>query len=141
MLNQFLSSTNYWAVIVSGLMYWILGAIWFSALFGNIWGAELEKHGVKIKEPSKQELLAKFVQTFVLNLIVAFGVAFIVFVAHSSTILSGFKLGLFTGICFSASTIGVAYTWEGRSLKLFIVDCGYPVLGITLSAVILSLWR
>jgi hypothetical protein len=140
MLNQFLTSTNYWAVAVAGLAYWILGAIWFSALFGDIWGTELEKHGVKIKEPSKRELLAKLVQTLVLNLIVVFGVSFVVFVAHSTTILSGLKLGLFTGFCFSASTIGIAYTWESRSLRLFFVDCGYPILGITMSAVILSLW-
>ena len=141
MLNQFLSSINYWALLVSGAVYWILGAVRFSALFGNIWGTELEKHGVKIKEPSKRELLLKLIQTFVLNLVVSCGVAFIVFTTNSSTVLSAIKLGLFTGVCFSASTIGIAYTWEGKSFKLLLVDCGYPIIGITVSAVILSLWK
>ena len=57
MLKEFLSSVNYWAVAASGLAYRILGAVWFSALFGSIWGIELEKHGVKIKEPTKREML------------------------------------------------------------------------------------
>ena len=141
MLSQFLSSLNYWAVLVSGVVYWILGAVWFSALFGNIWGAELEKHGVKIKEPSKRELLLKLIQTFELNLAVSFGVSFVVFATNPSSILSAVKFGLFTGVCFSAATIGIAYTWEGKSLKLFLVDCGYPIIGITAGTVILSMWR
>jgi len=110
MLDPFLSSLNYWAVIAAGAAYWILGAVWFSALFGNIWGTELEKHGVTIQQPTKQQMMAKLVQTFVLNTVVAFGVAFIVFVANSSSLLSGVKYGVFPGVCFAAATIGIAYT-------------------------------
>jgi uncharacterized protein DUF1761 len=31
--------TNYAAVVVSALAYWILGAVWFGVLFGKPWVA------------------------------------------------------------------------------------------------------
>jgi hypothetical protein len=133
MLEHFLSSVNYWAVLVSGLAYWIIGAVWFSALFGSVWGTELENHGVKIKEPTPRELAAKLVQTF--------GVAFIVFVTDPSTVRSALGLGAFTGVCLSGATLGIAYTWEGRSKKLFLVDAGYPIAGVMVSTIILSVWK
>ncbi|TLY27308.1 MAG: DUF1761 domain-containing protein [Ignavibacteria bacterium] len=41
----------------------------------------------------------------------------------------------------SASTIGIAYTWESRSFKLAVIDIGYPLLGIMVCSIILTLWR
>jgi len=32
-------TTNYWAVLVAALAYWILGAIWYTGLFGKQWMA------------------------------------------------------------------------------------------------------
>jgi len=141
MLNYFLSNANYPAIVVSGLVYWLLGALWFSVLFGKIWGAELEKHGVKIKQPTSREMMLKFVQTFLLNVVVALGVELIVIMGNIGSVVSALKIGLFLGICLSAATFGIAHTWEGRSLKLFAIDCGYPVLGITACNMILTLWR
>ena len=141
MLTSFLATLNYWPVVVAAAAYWILGAIWFSVLFGKTWGEELEKHGVKIKEPTKQELMMKLIQTFIWNLVVALGVAFLVFMTNSQSVLSGINIGLFAGVCFSAATFGIAYAWESRSVALFLVDCGYPVVGIIVCSVILSVWR
>jgi len=141
MLSHFLSSTNFLAVGVAGLVYWLLGALWFSVLFGKTWGAELEKHGVKVQESTKGQMAAKFFQTLVLNIVVAYGAAFLVYACTITTWMTGLKVGVFAGVCFSAATLGIGYTWEGRSVKLFLIDSGYPVLGITVSTVILALWR
>ena len=141
MLREFLSSINYPAVAVSGLAYWILGAIWFSALFGDAWGTELGKNGVKIKEPTAPELIAKLIRTFALNLTTAFGASFIVYAAGPLSLPGAIGIGLLAGTCFSAAAIGIAYTWEGKSIKLLLIDCGYPILGVTVCTVILSIWK
>ena len=44
MLTTALAGLNIWAVLVSAGAYWLLGALWFSALFGGIWASELGKH-------------------------------------------------------------------------------------------------
>ena len=141
MTNQFLSSINYWAVLVSGAAYWIIGSLWFSKLFGNIWSNELEKHGVKIKEPTKKELITKLILTLMLNISVSFGTAYFVYATSSETFVNAINLGFLLGLCFSAATIAIAYTWESRSLKLTLIDCGYSLVGITTCSVILTIWK
>jgi hypothetical protein len=40
---------NWLAIICAAVAYWILGWLWYSALFGKIWVAGLEQHGVKLE--------------------------------------------------------------------------------------------
>jgi hypothetical protein len=141
MLNIFLSSLNYWALIVSGIAFWIIGAVWFGALFGKTWSAEVQKHGVVIKKPTSTEMGLMSVKTLVGNFVVAFGCAFIVFTAHTYFLWPAIKLGVFTGLTFSVATLWIASVWEKRSTKLVLIDAGYPLVGITVCTVILSLWR
>ncbi|HYQ87658.1 MAG TPA: DUF1761 domain-containing protein [Bacteroidota bacterium] len=141
MASLYYSQLNVWAVVVAAATYWILGSIWFSLLFGKIWSSELEKHGVKIQTPKGSRMAAKLVQTFILNLAAALALSYLVFVSESSTLYHAIKLGLASGVGLSASTIGIAYTWEGRSVKLAVIDIGYPLLGVVVCSIILTLWR
>jgi hypothetical protein len=140
-MSNFLSTLNYSAILVSGAAYWLLGSIWFSLIAGKAWTAELIKHGVIIKPPAKGEFATKLVTTFILNTLVAFGIAIIIRFIDMNGALPGFKLGLLIGVTLLATTIGVIYTWEGRSLKLFIIDVLYPTLGVIICSVILASWR
>jgi hypothetical protein len=31
------TNLNFWAILVSGLVYWILGGIWYAAVFSKSW--------------------------------------------------------------------------------------------------------
>ena len=35
---------NWLAILCAGVAYWVLGFVWYSLLFGGIWGAEQERH-------------------------------------------------------------------------------------------------
>lgn len=138
---SFLSQINYFAVAASSIVYFLIGSFWFSSLFGLTWAKELEKHNVIIKEPTSSELTIKMVITFISNILAALGLAYLVAVTNSNSLCSGLTLGLITSIAFAAGTLATVFTWESRSLKLFLIDIGYPVVGILTSAVILSLWK
>jgi hypothetical protein len=140
-MSNILSALNYWAILVSGLAYWIIGSVWFSAIAGRVWSAELEKHGVKIKQPTKSELITKLMTTFVLNVLLAFGLAVFIYTSGIVRLQGGIKVGLVAGICFSFATIAIAYTWESRSIRLLLIDAGYALVGIVTASVILTLWR
>lgn len=137
----YFAQLNIWAVLVSAAAYWVLGSLWFAVLFGKIWGNELEKHGVKIQQPTKGGMTAKLIQTFVSNLVVALAMSYLVFVTQSEVMIHAIKLGVTCGVGFSAATIGIAYVWEGKSLKLTLIDIGYPVLGILICSIIITLWK
>jgi hypothetical protein len=63
MLQQFLHQVNLWAVLVATLVYFILGSLWFSVLFGGVWSREVEKLGILIKI-AKGTIATKMFQTF-----------------------------------------------------------------------------
>jgi fluoride ion exporter CrcB/FEX len=132
---------NLWPVLVSGVAYWLIGSLWYSALFGKTWAKELTKLGIKIKEPKKKELISKILVTFFLNLLGAFAVAIVVKALQITTLPAAIALGLTLGVCFTATTLGVCYLWESRSWKLTLIDITYPILGILASSIILTLWR
>jgi hypothetical protein len=141
MLTSFLSHANYWAILVATLAYFVLGSLWFSALFGKVWSKEVEKHGVKINEPAKSDIAKKMLQTFTCNALAAISIAYVIFATGAPTWLAGAKLGLLCGIGFAAVGISIAYTWESRSAKLLAIDCGYAVAGITICGIIIGAWQ
>src|SRR5712692_4464601 len=55
---------NWLAIICAAAAYWIIGAIWYMALFGKIWAAGIQQHGVKL-EPSGMP--AKMIGNFICN--------------------------------------------------------------------------
>jgi hypothetical protein len=136
-----LASLNYAAIFVAGAAYWLFGALWFSLIAGKAWSAEMEKHGIKMKDSATGGLAVKYITTFILNILVAFGIAFLVRIIDMNGAMAGMKLGLLTGVAITGSVIGIKYIWENRSLKLFLLDAAYPLIGITICAMILASWR
>jgi hypothetical protein len=131
---------NYFAVGVATIAYFLVGSLWFSTLFGNSWAQELEKHGVAIKAPHATTMILKMVQTLFGNFITCVALALLIHVLGITTAINGLYLGLVTALGFVATSMGVASTWEGKSLKLTLIDAGYPIVGIVLSSVILTYW-
>ena len=140
-LHNYVFSVNFLALLVTAIVYWVLGSVWFGALFGKSWMAELEKHGTKIEKPATQVMVLKSILTFLMNLLLVFGIGFFVHLMSISTVLGAVKLGLLIGFSFSFTTLLIAYTWENKSLKLLLLDFGYTFIGIIISSVILTLWK
>lgn len=138
---SFLSSINYIPVIAAAVLYFIIGSIWFSGIFGALWQAELKKHNVFIKQPTGSEIAQKMVFTFLSNLVTAFALALLVRFTGVSTWESGLILGAISGLGLAATSISSVFIWESRSLLLFLIDAGYPLVGIIASTVLLALWH
>lgn len=132
---------NYVAVAISTLAFFFLGSLWFGALFGKMWVAELGRHNVIIKEPSSAALFTKMGLNLLKNGIISFAMACLVVLTGSKTFESGLLLGLFVACGFAASAMADIFIWENRSKKLFLIDAGYQIVGITIAALILSVWQ
>jgi hypothetical protein len=44
---------NWLAVFCAGLAYWLLGAIWYSAILSKMWRSAVEELGVKVCQPNQ----------------------------------------------------------------------------------------
>ena len=128
-------------LFVSAVAYWLLGALWFSVLFGGIWSRGLESQGITINKPSGGGLWKKFIGTFVANLGTAIAVSEIVGVTHITSFVDALQLGLLLGIGVAAMALAVSYTWEGKPRANFLIDASYHTVGVMACAVILTCWQ
>lgn len=140
MPNFEFSQLNWLAIGVATLAYFAVGAIWYSVLFKNAW---LKASGVKMDDPNaKKGAGAAFGITLVLEFVACTGLAIIVArTGVTGGIISGLKIGALAGICFSATAISISYLYQMKPKVLSLVDSGYHIVGCTLAAVILCMWR
>ena len=137
--TSFLSNLNWLHVLVAAVAYFALGSVWYSALFGKKWVAY---HKINMTDPSaRQGMAAIMIGSFVWMFIVSAALAFLVGKLNLVSAASGVKLGLLTGICFSAAAISVTYLYLKRPLGLHLIDSFYHIVGQVIAAVILCAWR
>ncbi len=132
---------NYWAILVSAFVFWVLGSVWFSVLFKKSWQQGHEKLGVKIKKPASGAMQMKLIGSFLLNVVQVWGIAVIVSGFQVMTIQPAICLGLLLGVCFAGASMCCKSIWENHGVKLTLIDVGYPVVGFVISAIILALWQ
>jgi uncharacterized membrane protein YkgB len=141
MLQSFFQHANWLAILVSAIAFFALGSLWFSMLFGKTWQAEVEKHGIKIRDPKGSEIAMKMIQTFVCNLIGALAIAILIYLTGLTGAINGAKLGLLCGAGFAVTAIITSSVWESRPLKLVAIDFGYPLVGLIICGIILTIWK
>lgn len=134
-------NVNYIAVVVSAVLIFIFGSIWFSFLFAKAWVNELRIHNVVIQQPSQNKIFINMGLTFLHNIMSALAMAYLVNMAGSTTCISGLILGAIVAYGFVVTSVGNVFVWENRSIKLFLIDTGYPFFSAILSAIILSIWH
>lgn len=126
---------NIWAVLLAAVASFMLGGLWYSpVLFGKVWQRET---GLTDEQLAKGNLGLIFGLAFVLCLIAAF--VFAMFLGPRPSMALGFGAGFSAGLCWVASSFGVNYLFERKSVKLFLINGGYHTLQFTLIGVILSL--
>ncbi len=136
-----LSHVNYVAVAVCTVIAFFLGSLWFSFLFSKIWVQELSLHNVIIQAPSQRKLFMNMSLTILKEFVTSLALACLVVMTESRTVQSGLLLGSIVAFGFIATAIGLVFTWENRSMKLFLIDAGYQMIAVVLLAVILSVWH
>lgn len=138
MLN--FSNINFIAVFVATLISFIIGSVWYMALFGKAWEKEVGLTDEQLKNPN---YLKTYGGSFVCMFIMIFGMAVILKslgISGNSEWMDGAATGLTLAITLVASGLGINYLYQFKSLKLFLIDSAYQTLFLTLGAIILTIW-
>lgn len=122
---------NVWGVLLAAVSTFVIGGLWYSALFAKQWqGAagvsdeQLKSGAMRIAVGSG--LLALVMAASLSMFIGAEGLAFGVFA------------GFMTGLTFVAAAFGVNYLFERKPLRLFLINGGYNVVAFTAMGAILG---
>ena len=132
------SELNWLAVLVAALAYFALGAVWYSGLFGKRW---VSYHNIVVNADATKGMAAIMTGSFVWMFIASLALGILVERLDLREVLSGVKLGLFTGVCFSFMAISVTYLYLKKPTGLHLIDGMYHVTGQVIAALILCLWR
>ena len=82
-----------------------------------------------------------YVVAIVAALIFTTGLAVLIQGMASDNVLCGLILGLIASVGFIATSYATTYSFEGRSLKLFLINSGYPVISYSIIGVLLAVWQ
>ena len=138
--TTFLSNINWLAVLVAAIAYFALGALWYSPLFGKKW---IQYQNIDMNAPDvKKGVGGIMFGSFILMLIATIGLAILVErLPLMGGVMSGLKLGLVTGLLFSATAISITYLYIKKPLGLHFIDGLYHVVGQIVAAIILCIWK
>ena len=129
--------TNYAAVVVAAIAYWLLGAVWYGMLFSKPWMA-LEN--MSMEQAKSMNPVLPYVVTFVLNLLIAYSLAQICIWRNANTIGRGASVGVLLWIGFVGPITYTTYMYEMRPKELYAINYFYPLAGMVLMGAIIGAW-
>jgi hypothetical protein len=129
--------TNFPAVVVAAIAYWILGAIWYGVLFSKPWMA-LEH--ITDEQAKSMNPVLPYVITLLLNLLIAYFLAQVCIWRNANTFGRGASVGVILWIGFVGPITFTTYMYEMRSWQLFALNEFFPLFGLVLMGAILGAW-
>jgi hypothetical protein len=123
---------NYLAVLLGAVAFFAVGAVWYSFLFSKAWQRETGMTEADIAEAKAKgggHMAMIMGLSFLLELVVAWMLGHMIARSSGSPqAVMMFALGLAVGVM--APAIGINYLYQNKSLKLFLIDAGYFVVGM-----------
>lgn len=134
------SNINFLAVLVGGVLAFAFGALWYSqVLFSKAWQKEV---GLTEADLAGANMAQIFGTSLVLMLVMSLGMA-IMLRGHDDgeiTWQTGLMHGLYVGLMFIATSIGINILYQRRSFKLFFIDAGYQIIMVMIMGAIIGAW-
>jgi hypothetical protein len=134
------SDVNYLAVIVAALAYFALGAIWYiPPAMGGVWQ---KAGGIEIAEGEAPNPMV-FVGTYVSYLVAGLATALLAVGTGTDSAAEGVVLGLVVGVgfAFTAAAVSALYDRKPQPMTWWLVNGIFNVVGLTVVALIISVWR
>lgn len=119
----------------------LFGWLWYSpVLFAKTWQRET---GITEEDMKNSNMAKTMGLSFLAFLVMGFGVVGLVsetHAAHEWNKLHGLLHGIILGLIFIAPSMGINYLYQQKSLKLWLIDAGYQVLGLGIIGLVWGLF-
>lgn len=130
---------NMFAVVVAALAHFFLGAGWFT-LFKKQWLVGIGK--------TQEQLMASgmpawmpYVVTFIANLAMAYVLGWLIVATGPRTTMRGVQVAAMAWAGLVASSFATEYVFEAKSIQIFSINAGYPLVGMLIMGGILGTWQ
>ena len=129
---------NLFAVVVAAVVYWLLGAAWFTLLM-RPWLAGIGKTQEQLRQAASPALA--YLVALVCNLLMAYVIAWAVRATGKQTAVGGMKVAALLWLGLVGAAMATEFIFEARSLQIFVIIAGYPLVGGLIMGTILGAWK
>ncbi len=127
----------YLEIPIAAAAAFMLGFLWYTALFGKAWQAET---GITDEE-AQSGIAITHGLAFLMMCILAYGISYIVHMhtPEDQTFIHGGFHGLMVAAIYCLPAVAIHYAYQKKSLKLFLIDGSYLLLFCGLMGGVLAL--
>ena len=125
---------NYLVLIAAVAVSFFFGFLWYGPIFGNTWAQLMGiKKTPECNKPKPQALFLTFLGTVLTTFVLAY-------ILQIYKPYCAFGAAFFVWLGFYLPTLIGTVVWEGKPLKLFILNASYTFLNLQIIATVLSFW-
>jgi len=132
-----LSAGRHLAVWIASIVFFVLGAIWYSVM-ATPWVAAIGKTMDQLSREHGTSPLP-YVVGFVAILVMCYLVAALVARLSATSFGSGARIGALAGL-LPAACIALNYAFEMRPPSLWLINAGYVVVGLAIAGATIGGW-
>lgn len=134
-----MKTTNHLAVIIAAIVFFVLGAAWYTVLSGA-WLAGIGKTMEQMAKESGGSPMP-YVVGFLAVLVMCYTLNSLLNRLGDTTAAGGAKVGAFVALGFVAANIALNYGFELRGVSLWAINTGYVLVGLSIAGAIIGGWR
>lgn len=131
---------NYLAVLVAGVVIFMLGGLWYSpVMFAKKWMALQGRSAGDMSGGGN--MAAMYVQVFVCGLLTAWVMAILIEFLPVLDVMRAVKLAILCWLGFTAATSYGTSMFSMKPKALWAIDTSFNLVSFVIAAVILAAWR
>lgn len=129
-------------VLLGAVMNMVIGAFWYSPLLFRKQWIQLMGFQKKDLEKAKKEGMGKtYAIQFGASLVMSYMIGYFLSALEITSVEIALKITFFAWVGLIAPVTLGSILWEGKSLKLYILNNAYTLLTMCVMSVILVSWR
>ena len=138
-----LPAVNYLAVLVAGIVIFVLGGLWYSpVLFAKRWMALMGKSEAELKAAAAGTPVALlYFLAFLSGLVIAWAMAVVLNHFAPVTLGRAAAVGFLCWLGFAAPTSFATAIFSQTPKGLWLIDSGYNAVSFVAAALLLGAWR
>ena len=131
---------NYLAIGVAAVAHFVIGAIWYGALFSKMWLGFVDPDGTKMEKLKEGQAMA-FIGSFVGSLFMSYVVARLLVLINFAGLMESLVLGFLVWFGFTVPMGLNDVGYEKKPFGLFMLNTLYYLIGVLVATVILFYWK
>jgi hypothetical protein len=134
-----MGAVRHLAVWIAAIVFFVLGAIWYSVLSAP-WSAAVGKTTDALAQETGGSPLP-YAIGFAAILVMCYALSWMIERMQATTFVGGLSLGAAIGALFIAANLALNYGFEWRPLALWFINAAYAIVGLAIAGAIIGGWK